>query len=123
MRNEDGFSLIETIVAVAIASTMVAGFYRIYGTGYGAMADIRARTQALELARAHMERLGVTAPLRAGSSSGTLEGRFRWRADVRPIQRDGSGQPRAFHIEYSVESIAGQSRLRLQTIRLQDVQR
>jgi prepilin-type N-terminal cleavage/methylation domain-containing protein len=70
-----GFSLIETLVALAIAAIVINGFYSALSTG--SLLDRRASDQAemVFVATNVMDRVGVDIPLRIGSDIGILQGK------------------------------------------------
>ena len=83
-----GFSLIETLVAVAIAGVVLGGFYNSLSTG--ALLTSRAADQAqqIQIATGVMDRVGIDIPLRPGLQENGQVGRYAWELEI------GSGQPR-----------------------------
>ncbi len=70
-----GFSLLETLVALAIAGVVLSGFYQALSTGarLEARADVRAEQGFV--ASAILDRIGVDIPLRVGlAQNGTMRG-------------------------------------------------
>ena len=70
-----GFTLVETLVALAIATLAVVGFYQ--GLSQGLFMERRADSQAAQMfvATQIFDRIGVDVPLRAGmTENGTLQG-------------------------------------------------
>ena len=77
-RAAKGFSLIETLVALAIAAVVINGFYSALSTG--TLLERRASDQAqtMFVASHVMDRVGVDIPLRLGNSSGQM-GDLTWQ--------------------------------------------
>ncbi|PJI84925.1 prepilin-type N-terminal cleavage/methylation domain-containing protein [Yoonia maricola] len=69
-----GFTLIETLVALAIAAVVINGFYSALSTG--ALLERRADEQArmVLVASTLLDQVGVDIPLRLGNSSGQTDG-------------------------------------------------
>lgn len=74
-RRQRGFTLVETLVALAIATVAVSGFYQALSLGL--FMERRADAQAVQMlvATQVMDRIGVDVPLRAGlQETGTAQG-------------------------------------------------
>lgn len=69
-----GFTLIETLVALAIAAVVINGFYSALSTG--SLLDRRASDQAekIFLATNVLDRVGIDIPMRIGSDTGAVDG-------------------------------------------------
>ncbi|MFQ5588910.1 MAG: prepilin-type N-terminal cleavage/methylation domain-containing protein [Nitrospiria bacterium] len=57
IKNQQGFSLIETIVATSVLSAGLLGLIGMFGAGYSALNGGESRTLASKLARDQMEKL------------------------------------------------------------------
>jgi len=80
-----GFTLLEVVVALAIAGLALVGLFRAGGDGLFAV-DTAARTEeALQRAQSHLAAIGRDAALVQGESSGDDGGGFRWRLVVQPV--------------------------------------
>jgi prepilin-type N-terminal cleavage/methylation domain-containing protein len=77
-RRAGGFTLIETLVALAIAGLVLSGFYNALSTG--SLLDRRANDQAARvlLAATVLDRVGVDIPLRIGTVQNGTEGTLAW---------------------------------------------
>jgi general secretion pathway protein I len=84
-RNGAGFTLIEVVVALAIASLALVGLFQAGGTGLIA-ADTAARAEeAVERAQSHLAAVGRNAALTAGQFTDDDGGGYRWRLSVQPV--------------------------------------
>lgn len=98
MSAERGFTLIEVLVAFAIAALSVAVLVRAVSTGMLAAHTARNYEEAVVRARSHLAALGRDATLVVGDRSGDDGEGFRWRLSVRPLaagalpQKAGSPQ-------------------------------
>lgn len=86
---EAGFTLLEVMVAFAIASLAAVALYR---AGFGGMADgvAAARYQeAVVRAESRLASIGRLTRLRPQHASGNDGGGFRWQLSIRPIRHSG----------------------------------
>lgn len=87
MRQTKGFSLIETLVAVAIAGVVLGGFYNSLSTGGLLTSRAEAQAQKIQIASGVMDRVGIDIALRAGTRDNGRVGRYDWQLII------GEGQP------------------------------
>lgn len=81
-RQTRGFTLVETLVALAIAGLVLGGFYTALSTG--SLLDRRASDQAARvlLATTVLDRVGVDIPLRIGTVENGTEGAMGWELAI-----------------------------------------
>src|SRR6516164_9563748 len=86
-----GFSLLEVVVALAIAAVALVGLFQAGSGGLFAV-DTAARAQeALQRAQSHLAALGRGAALVEGETSGDDGGGYRWKLHVQRVaQRQSS---------------------------------
>lgn len=77
---EAGFSLIEAVVALAVAALAMAAVYQLISTGLSGAREAEARARAVLLAQSLLADL-ETGPLQAAERSGGEAG-LRWRTRV-----------------------------------------
>lgn len=77
-KSSRGFTLLETLVALAIAAIVLNGFYTALSTG--SLLDRRAEQQAqkLLLATTILDRVGVDVPLRIGTADNGSQNGLDW---------------------------------------------
>lgn len=91
-RGTRGFSLIESLVALAIAAAVITGFYAALSTGMQLRARADTQAEAVLLAASVLDRVGVDIPLQVGTRMEGEETAGRWSlvisdqptADMRP---------------------------------------
>jgi general secretion pathway protein I len=81
---EEGFTLIEALVALAIVAASLASIGALIATTARGARSIEQRLFRLEAARAAMTALPDRDQLAPGSVSGELDG-HRWRFEVAPL--------------------------------------
>jgi prepilin-type N-terminal cleavage/methylation domain-containing protein len=81
---EAGFSLVEVLLALAIAGLIVAATAVVLRNGLVGHAAAGDAAVAAALADQKLAEAGVTTALRPGSSTGAF-GRFRWRVTIAPF--------------------------------------
>jgi general secretion pathway protein I len=82
---EPGFTLLEVLVAFAIAALALTVLLRATGTGLAETRVAARYDEAIVRARSHMAAVGRNAALTAGDTTGDDGGGFRWRLSVRPL--------------------------------------
>jgi general secretion pathway protein I len=87
---EAGFTLLEVMVAVAIAGLALVGMFQAGSGGLFAVDTAARAEEALQRAQSHLAAVGRDAALVQGDSSGSDGGGYRWRLQVEPqAQRQG----------------------------------
>jgi general secretion pathway protein I len=87
---EAGFTLLEVVVAVAIAGLALVGMFQAGSGGLFAVDTAARAEEALQRAQSHLAAVGRDAALIEGDSSGDDGGGYRWRLQVQPAaQRSG----------------------------------
>jgi general secretion pathway protein I len=119
-----GFTLLEVIVALAIAGLAFAALFRAGGTGLFAVDTAGSLEEAVARAQSHLAAVGRDAALLQGDSNGDDGGGYHWWLHVRPLaerlaQQQGQGG-RSVTTLYEVEvriSWASAGRQRSVTLR------
>lgn len=96
-----GFTLLEVVVALVIASLALVGLFRA-GSGGLFASDTAARLdEAIERAQSHLAAFGRTGAVAPGEMEGDDGGGYRWAVRVEPIA--APGQPPGGAALYAVE--------------------
>jgi general secretion pathway protein I len=102
-----GFTLLEVVIALAIASLALVALFRAGGDGLVAVSTASRAEEAVQRAQSHLAALGRDEPLPEGQTEGDDGGGYRWHLRVAPMarwQRPGSvGAPAGETILYDVE--------------------
>ena len=99
MRAERGFTLLEVLVAFAIASLALALMFRAASTGLLSVRTAGRYEEAIARARSHLAAVGREAALVAGQSDGDDGSGFTWHLNVAPIATgQAAGQGGALQI-------------------------
>src|SRR5437763_1213556 len=105
-----GFTLLEVVVALAIAALALVGLFRAGSDGVFA-ADTASRTEeALQRAQSRLAAVGLDAALVQGDFEGDDGGGYRWRLRVQPaalrqVPTPGAGSAatmRLFDVEVAI---------------------
>ena len=88
---EDGFTLVETLIALAIAGLSFAVLYKIISDDLDRTRRVRDEATAAALAQSLLAR--AQADDRPAASSGRAAGGFAWRVAVDPHRGIGAGWP------------------------------
>jgi general secretion pathway protein I len=85
-----GFTLLEVVVAVAIAGLALVGLFQAGSGGVFAVDTAARAEEALQRAQSHLAAIGRDAALVQGDATGDDGGGYRWRLQVQPVsQRQG----------------------------------
>jgi general secretion pathway protein I len=84
-----GFTLIEVLVAFAIAALGLAALLQVFGTGLRSAAVSSRYARATMLAESQLSAVGVTSPLVPGQYAGADTDGFHWRVSITPYEEAG----------------------------------
>jgi general secretion pathway protein I len=120
-RRAAGLTLIELLVAFAIAALALGALLQLFSTGLASLRKVERRTEATLLARSLLDEVGADIPLVPGERSGTSAAGLAWRLRIAPSDAAaaaGSDRPLLLY-EVSV-SVGGERlpALTLTTLRL-----
>ena len=90
-RGEDGFSLVETVVAFAILSLVMATAVEIVGAGSVKARIDHERSAALVRAQSRLAALAADTLLPVGTIEGSFEDGTGWRATISPLPARAGG--------------------------------
>ncbi|HVH77218.1 MAG TPA: prepilin-type N-terminal cleavage/methylation domain-containing protein [Stellaceae bacterium] len=88
-----GFTLLEVVVALAIAGLAFVLLFRAGGTGLVAANTASRTEEAVERAQSHLAAIGREASVVAGKHQGDDGGGFRWHLSVRPLTSRSTQSP------------------------------
>ncbi len=81
----EGFTLLEVIVALAIAALALIVLFRAGGEGLFAVNSATQAEEAVERAQSHLAAVGPDVALLEGESAGDDGGGYRWRLRITPV--------------------------------------
>ena len=118
---EQGFSLLEVLVAMAVLALSLGVLYQAMGNGLRNLGNAGDWGRAMILAESQLNEAAARRPLQAGRESGR-QGPFRWTVEVsqyEPPERPGRFQPpfQPWRISVEVRWDKGR-RYRLDSLRL-----
>ena len=95
-RGEAGFALIEVLVAVAVASVLMAVLIRSFVSTWAGVNIVRDEAEGTLLARSILDELLLRGGLAAGSQDGTM-GRYAWNVTttMQTLTTVPAAQPRS----------------------------
>jgi len=85
-RQDGGFTLLEVVVALAIAGLALVGMFQAGSTGLVAAATAARAEEAVERAQSHLAAVGRNAALTAGRFTDDDGGGYRWQLSVQPVE-------------------------------------
>jgi general secretion pathway protein I len=107
MRDEAGFTLIEVVVALAIAGLGLSLLVAATGSGLESTTAADNTVQAIAHAQSHLAEVGRSLPLRRANYSGE-EGGFRWRVHIAdPVATAASGKFAIYPVTVTENWLAG----------------
>src|ERR1700757_4633276 len=127
-RDSSGFTLLEVVVALAIAGLALVGLFRAGSSGLFAVDTAARAEEAVQRAQSHLAAVGRDAALVEGDSAGDDGGGYRWTLAVRPLTTRQSLAPDGvssttttmFNVEVAISwsGRAGDRSVVLRTLRL-----
>jgi len=85
MKADAGFTLLEVVVALAIAGLALVGLFEAGSGGLFAVDNAARAEEAVERARSHLAAVGRNAALTEGEFQGDDGGGFHWKIRVQPL--------------------------------------
>lgn len=85
MPRSAGFTLLEVVVALAIAGLALVGLFEAGSGGLFAVDTAARAEEAVERARSHLAAIGRNAAMTQGESQGDDGGGFHWKICVQPL--------------------------------------
>jgi prepilin-type N-terminal cleavage/methylation domain-containing protein len=104
VHDDAGFTLLEVLVAFAVASLGVVTVYTALGFHWRNVAQFSLQGEALALVQSHLDTIGVSDQPVPGRASGSYPNGLRWQMTVVPMQgadsvTDSAVTPAAIVIE------------------------
>lgn len=93
---DSGFTLLEVVVALAIAGLALVGLFRAGSGGLFAVDTAARAEEAVQRAQSHLAAVGRDAALAEGDFTGDDGGGFQWALRVRPLTARQSLAPDGF---------------------------
>lgn len=84
-KHSGGFTLLEVVIALAIAALALVVLFRAGADGLFAVSTASRAEEAVQRAQSHLAALGRDAPLLQGQSEGDDGGGYRWHLRVAPV--------------------------------------
>lgn len=84
VRGNSGFTLIETVVALAILGLGLAVLFRVFGDVLDRDFQSESKATAASLAQSLEARLGQDLPIAPGLSSGAFGNGYHWQVEISP---------------------------------------
>jgi general secretion pathway protein I len=123
-----GFTLLEVVVALAIAALALVGLFKAGSGGLFAVDTAARAEEAIQRAQSHLAAVGRDAALVQGDFTGDDGSGYRWRLRVQPVANrqmpapDGSSAARLtlFDVEVAIlwSGRRGDRSVMLKTLRL-----
>ena len=105
-RRDDGFTLLEVLVAFAILAIALGVLMQVFSSGLNTANVAERYAWATSLAESHLASIGADEPLRVGEESGELGRGFRWVRTVTAYYDDDHAEDidglRLYDVEVTV---------------------
>lgn len=83
--NQQGFSLLEILVAFSILAVSLSIILNVFASGLNSANTTEQYTQAVQIAQSLMAKTGVETPLQTSQSSGSINDKYRWQIIIQPF--------------------------------------
>ena len=80
-----GFTLLEVVIATAIAALALIGLFHAGTGGMFAVSSAKGIEQGIERAQSHLAAFGRASPIAAGELEGDDGGGYHWRLRAHPV--------------------------------------
>lgn len=87
--DDAGFALIEVLAAFVVVTLSLVAAYAGIGNAYRQIAEARIRQETLTHALSHLESLGQSSPLAAGTSAGRYDDGTGWQMEIVELPAGG----------------------------------
>ena len=118
---EQGFTLVEVLVAFAILALSLTVLYQLFGDSIGQTKRSDMRREALLIAQSKLAEVSALRPITRGETTGDAGADFAWQARIRPSDQadeDQSSVWQLYDIEVAVRA-TGATSARLVTLKTQ----
>jgi general secretion pathway protein I len=85
-RSEKGFTLVETLVSLAMLTLGLVALVQIFGNGFRGIRDSDLDADALQWATSQLARAGIETPLQTGQQQGATPAGLEWTITIEPYQ-------------------------------------
>ncbi len=92
--SDEGFTLVEVLVAFAVLAVTLIALVNIFGTGFRGIEAAESKTLALRLAQSKLAEVSSNQQLQAGEQSGRFDDKYAWRLRVTPYVATGNSAGR-----------------------------
>ena len=86
MNKQQGFSLLEILIAFSILALSLGILLKIFSAGVNTALVAEDYTAAVQIAESLMAKTGVETPLRPSQSSGLENEKYHWLVEVSPFE-------------------------------------
>ena len=125
--SRNGFTLVEVLVALAIAALAGGFLLQIFSQGLRNVDTAGRYLRATAVAESVLATVGSEVPLEPGDSTGSVDGSYRWNVKIEPFDetRDGDLPVRLYDVEITVAwgEQARERTVSLRTLRVAKVTR
>lgn len=122
---QQGFSLIEILVAFMILAMALTVIFRIFSGGLRNVSLSQDYALAEMVAESQLSVAGISEPLEAGTTTGVWDERFRWERDIKSYQpwetsKELNASVKAYWVTVKVswQHSKGDSQISLSSVRL-----
>jgi general secretion pathway protein I len=85
VNKQQGFSLLEILIAFSILALSLGILLKIFAAGVNTAVVAEDYTAAVQIAESLMAKTGVEIPLKPNQSSGLENGKYHWLVEVSPF--------------------------------------
>jgi general secretion pathway protein I len=85
-RSQQGFSLLEVLVAFVILALALGALMEIFSGALRNVSRSEEYQRAVLLAQSKLAAVGIETPLAEGETDGEFDSNYRWRLSIKPFQ-------------------------------------
>lgn len=85
IKQQSGFTLLETLVALSVLAISLGVIYQIFGTSLRNMQYTKEYSYAQMLAESKLSELGKGIPVSSGNFEGNVDAKYSWKMNIEPL--------------------------------------
>lgn len=105
VENDTGFTLLETLIALVIASASLVIIIQSFAGGFKTQSKLKSQYEMARLAEGKLDEIEVLLEIDPQSETGTFQDKYAWTVNYRPYQLEEQENLNPYWVEIKVTII------------------